>query len=176
MKKKFDSPKLISSFYSSIITIFQILQKKKRKIRKLNFLNNSSSSIYIIIRNGLSMHATLEEGRARSRASDLVTSKFNKRHKPIRTAAKTRRAIKPAITRFSLSLFSRQRRGRGKRRLRGMGRSVWLCVAWWLTGKVRGARERISGGRWRAHRDVRSPNYSRIKSMFLRAWPIPASR
>lgn len=50
------------------------------------------------------MHATLEEGRARSRASDLVTSKFNKRHKPIRTAAKTRRAIKPAITRFSLSL------------------------------------------------------------------------
>lgn len=109
MKKKFDSPKLISSFYSSIITIFQILQKKKRKIGKLNFLNNSSSSI--IIRNGLSMHATLEEGRARSRASDLVTSKFNKRHKPIRTAAKTRRAIKPAITRFSLSLSSLARDG-----------------------------------------------------------------
>lgn len=61
------------------------------------------------------MHATLEEGRARSRASDLVTSKFNKRHKPIRTAAKTRRAIKPAITRFSLSLFSRCR-GRGEER------------------------------------------------------------
>lgn len=72
------------------------------------------------------MHATLEGGRARSRASDLVTSKFNKRHKPIRTAAKTRRAIKPAITRFSLSLslLSRcRRRGEerggkeGKRRL-----------------------------------------------------------
>ena len=57
------------------------------------------------------MHATLEEGRARSRASDLVTSKFNKRHKPIRTAAKTRRAIKPAITRFSLSLSSLARDG-----------------------------------------------------------------
>lgn len=49
------------------------------------------------------MHATVEE-EGRSRASDLVTSKFNKRHKPIRTAAKTRRAIKPAIKRFSLSL------------------------------------------------------------------------
>lgn len=127
------------------------------------------------------MHATLEEGRARSRASDLVTSKFNKRHKPIRTAAKTRRAIKPAITRFSLSSLvvgggGKSAEERREKEGRGMGRSVWLCVARWLTGKVRGVRERISGGRWRAHRDVRSPNYSRIKSMFLRAWPIPASR
>lgn len=129
MKKKFDSPKLISSFYSSIITIFQILQKKKRKIRKLNFLNNSSSSIYIIIRNGLSMHATLEEGRARSRASDLVTSKFNKRHKPIRTAAKTRRAIKPAITRFSLSLslLSPETGKRKKKAPRDGTKRVALC-------------------------------------------------
>lgn len=127
MKKKFDSPKLISSFYSSIITIFQILQKKKRKIRKLNFLNNSSSSI--IIRNGLSMHATLEEGRARSRASDLVTSKFNKRHKPIRTAAKTRRAIKPAITRFSLSLslLSPETGKRKKKTPRDGTKRVALC-------------------------------------------------
>lgn len=127
MKKKFDSPKLISSFYSSIITIFQILQKKKRKIRKLNFLNNSSSSI--IIRNGLSMHATLEEGRARSRASDLVTSKFNKRHKPIRTAAKTRRAIKPAITRFSLSLslLSPETGKRKKKAPRDGTKRVALC-------------------------------------------------
>lgn len=128
MKKKFDSPKLISSFHSSIITIFQILQKKKkRKIRKLNFLNNSSSSI--IIRNGLSMHATLEEGRARSRASDLVTSKFNKRHKPIRTAAKTRRAIKPAITRFSLSLslLSPETGKRKKKAPRDGTKRVALC-------------------------------------------------
>lgn len=127
MKKKFDSPKLISSFYSSIITIFQILQKKKRKIRKLNFLNNSSSSI--IIQNGLSMHATLEEGRARSRASDLVTSKFNKRHKPIRTAAKTRRAIKPAITRFSLSLslLSPETGKRKKKAPRDGTKRVALC-------------------------------------------------
>lgn len=64
------------------------------------------------------MHATLEEGRARSRASDLVTSKFNKRHKPIRTAAKTRRAIKPAITRFSLSLLSLSGKG-GRARRKG---------------------------------------------------------
>lgn len=32
-----------------------------------------------------------------------MTSKFNKRHKPIRTAAKTRRAIKAAIKRSPFS-------------------------------------------------------------------------
>lgn len=79
------------------------------------------------------MHATLEEGRARSRASDLVTSKFNKRHKPIRTAAKTRRAIKPAITRFSLSLLSLSGRGEerggkeGKRRPGDGTKRVAVC-------------------------------------------------
>lgn len=71
----------------------------------------------------------VEERRARRRRewkSDLVTSKFNKRHKPIQPAiraAKTRRAIKVVIKRSPFSRPARAaadgRRSEGGRREKG---------------------------------------------------------